>query len=401
MYMEIRDAQRRAQVIQLLERVFGDLEISPARLALAQERYETLGAWLAASADPMLRGLAVYLQGSTAIGTTIKPIGSEEHDVDLVARSLLRSSTPPWLAKKSLGDRLKESPHYAPILEEMPRCWRLNYANEFHMDITPSILNPECGQGGELVPDKPTRIWKPSNPMGYRKRFLERAALIPRFRVTKMMGTDARPRAGSVEAFPSRPRLKNILQRSVQIGKRHRDVHFEQRRLDPSLRPISVIITTLSAWSYEYCVKNFVYDDELQLLCDVLYHMPDFIEERVINGRSQWFIWNETTNGENFAEKWNAHPERAEAFFAWHAVALQEMRLLTQFEGLDGLSIRFQDAFGKAPTQKALKAMTDELGEQRRTGALAVAPRIGLVSGAAAAATATPVAANTFFGREP
>ena len=35
--------------------------------------------------------------------------------------------------------------------------------------------------------------------------------------------------------------------------------------------------------------------------------------------RDQWYIWNETTHGENFAEKWNRRPERAEAFFAWHA----------------------------------------------------------------------------------
>ena len=33
----------------------------------------------------------------------------------------------------------------------MPRCWRLSYANEFHMDITPSIPNPNCRFGGELV----------------------------------------------------------------------------------------------------------------------------------------------------------------------------------------------------------------------------------------------------------
>jgi len=33
----------------------------------------------------------------------------------------------------------------------------LNYANEFHMDITPSIMNPECTNGGELVPDKELR----------------------------------------------------------------------------------------------------------------------------------------------------------------------------------------------------------------------------------------------------
>jgi hypothetical protein len=72
-----------------------------------------------------------------------------------------------------------------------------------------------------------------------------------------------------------------------------------------------------------------------------------------------------------------------------------------QFEGIDGLSKRFEDSFGKSPTQKAIQSMTDEVNELRSRGKLYVAPRVGLVAGAAAAASARPVAANTFFGQEP
>lgn len=300
MFLETKGAQRRAQVVGLIERVFADLEISPSRMALAKQRYEDIGTWLAEANDPTLRGLAVYLQGSTSIGTTVRPIGTEEHDVDLVSRLVMSSAMAPWQAKKAVGDRLKQSPHYAPLLVEMQRCWRLNYANEFHMDITPSIPNPGCALGGELVPDKALRVWKTSNPLGYRKRFLQRAALKPRF-----YGFQKDAMAGTVEAFPAQPRLKSILQRSVQVAKRHRDVHFERQGLDISLRPISILVTTLAALSYEYCVMTFIYDDELQLLIDVLRHMADFIETRRVDGRLQWFVWNETTTGENFAEKWN------------------------------------------------------------------------------------------------
>lgn len=75
---------------------------------------------------------------------------------------------PPAEVKRLLGMRLRANGRYAPILEEMPRCWRLNYANEFHMDITPSIPNLLCASGDELVPDKTLRCWKASNPKGYR-----------------------------------------------------------------------------------------------------------------------------------------------------------------------------------------------------------------------------------------
>ena len=73
-----------------------------------------------------------------------------------------------------------------------------------------------------------------------------------------------------------------------------------------SLAPISVIITTLAAWSYEYCVGSAVFDSELDVLCAVIRHMPNFIGRQVVAGHVEWSIWNETTEGENFAERWNA-----------------------------------------------------------------------------------------------
>lgn len=213
----------------------------------------------------------------------------------------------------------------------------------------------------------------------------------------KSFDREAAQARGTVETFPDQPRFKAILQRSVQISKRHRDVRFNKPGVDPALKPISVILTTLAAQSYEYCVTSNLYDDALQLLRDVLRYMPEFIETRFVDGRQQWFIWNETTIGENFAEKWNDHPERAEAFFDWHASAVADLERLTDFQGLDGLSKRMTDAFGDTPTRRAIDEMTNEVSALRSNGRLAAAPAIGLVGGAIAGAT--PVAANTFFGR--
>jgi hypothetical protein len=38
-------------------------------------------------------------------------------------------------------------------------------------------------------------------------------------------------------------------------------------------------------------------------LRDVIRCLPAFSDERSVGGGKQWFIWNETTAGENFAEK--------------------------------------------------------------------------------------------------
>ena len=60
--------------------------------------------------------------------------------------------------KKTIGDRLRANGYYAPLLEEKPRCWRLSYANEFHLDITPSIPNLECANGGEPCGQDPEGV---------------------------------------------------------------------------------------------------------------------------------------------------------------------------------------------------------------------------------------------------
>jgi Second Messenger Oligonucleotide or Dinucleotide Synthetase domain len=393
MFVDPRLKLRKAQSVGLLDKLCEKMELTASQIDEAAGRYEGAGTWLSGADDPALRSLTIYLQGSTAIGTTVRPRGRCEHDVDLVAHVSASGGLSPSALKKLIGDRLKANAHYAAILEEMARCWRLAYANKFHLDITPSIPNLSCPRGGELVPDKALRIWKPSNPRGYRAAFKRRAALMPRMRLLR--AEDAA--RADVEAYPRDTGFKGILRRSVQIAKRHRDVYFED--LDQSLAPLSVIITTLAALSYERCVATAVYESEMDVLCDVLRHMTDFIGyEEPSAGGVGWAIWNETTIGENFAEKWNSEPARAEAFFAWHARALADLEHLTDGDGLDEMSRRMTDAFGRRPVKEVLDEVVADVGAARGSGSLAVAPGIGLLDALASPAAATTVRPNTFFG---
>lgn len=385
---------RKMQLIDVLERLCQEIELTDAQLDLARRRYEGVGEWLAGATDPILRALAIYLQGSTALGTTVRPLGRNEHDVDLIA--LARQGSPnysPVTIKLAVGKRLRENGRYAPLLEEKPRCWRLTYANEFHLDITPSIPNPACSQGGELVPDKLVQAWKPTNPKGYRSLFDRRALLAPRLRSTASDRTMASGKSTDVEAFPESTGFKGILRRIVQVAKRHRDIHFE--RIEPALAPISVILTTLLSQSYEYCVSQFVYDTEFDLLCDVLRRMPLFIEQRAEGRRTLWFVWNETTRGENFAEKWNSDPNLAQAFFAWHRQAVVDLEQLAELDGLDVITKHLGSAFGPSIASKVMAGITANVTSSRTAGRLRVAPSIGLTT---ATVAATPVRANTFFG---
>jgi Second Messenger Oligonucleotide or Dinucleotide Synthetase domain len=387
---------RELQVVGLLEAVCQSLEPTPTQTSLAKQRYEGVGTWLADSDDPMLRSMTVYLQGSTAIGTVVRPVGFNEIDVDLVAHEPdVDVQVSPAAQKKAIGDRLKANGNYAPLIEEMARCWRLNYAGEFHMDITPSIPNPNCRLGGELVPDKSLRRWKASNPKGYRRVFEERAKLVPVIRIRKHIAADSL--GANVEPYPASVAFKGILRRVVQIGKRHRDIFFIDRM---DVAPLSVIITTLASRSYEWCVRRREYDNELEFVVDVIQHMPDSIETRDVDGVVQWFIWNETTLGENFAEKWNRHPERAQAFFKWHARLCADIAALPTVRGIDRLGEKLKDLFGQKPANDAIANITEQVSTARTTGTLRMAPKIGLTVSAAAAATAAsaPVRSNTFFG---
>lgn len=395
MFVDQRLQLKKAELVGVLESMCQALEPTDTQLQLAQDRYESAGQWLAASTDPLLRSIGIYLQGSTALGTVVKPLGGNEFDVDLVAHlSAVGVWANPAAVKKAIGDRLKLNNRYASILVEMTRCWRLNYANEFHLDITPSIPNAACTNGGELVPDRAVKEWKASNPKGYKALFIQRGLLVPRMRLSKHASDSAQ---ASIEPYPKKASFKGVLARTVQIAKRHRDVYFGRPDMDPALVPISVIVTTLASRSYKYCVQNQVYDGEFDLLCDVIRHMPRFIQTQTISGQLQWCIWNETTIGENFAEKWNQDPKRAHAFFGWHKEILSDLELLTNAEGIDGLRKSLCSAFGSAPATQAMDALTTGVSSARAIGNLVVAPTVGLAIGSSAAAS--PVLRNTFFGR--
>lgn len=385
---------RKVQTYGFLDQLCQQLDLTPTQYEEAKARYEAVGGWLADSNEPLLGTSTIYAQGSTAIGTNVKPLKSSEHDVDLI--SLLVDGTPemqPGHIKRLVGDRLRENGRYRDILQEKQRCWRIGYANEFHLDITPAIPNPRCPNGGELVPDKSLSAWKPSNPKGFRDKFAERAKLVPLLRVQKAHEQRTHAADATVEPFPTKATFKGVLRRTVQILKRHRDVAFEKR--DGSLAPLSVIITQLAAQSYEHCVRNYSFDNELDLVQSTVNFMVMFIEKTVVAGQTHFFVWNETTVGENFAEKWNVEPAKAEAFYWWHRKAAADLARLIQMDGLDELVGELRHTLGEGVVQRALDSYIGGVGEARTTGRLGVAASVGLVTGSA---VSTPVRSNTFFG---
>jgi hypothetical protein len=105
-----------------------------------------------------------------------------------------------------VGLRLRQSKVYGDILEEMNRCWRLNYAGQFHLDVLPAKPDSRIVKA-ILVPDKALKDWKESNPKGYTNWFRIRC-YVTALSLRQFSGTKA---MASVEPLPVDGKSQNCL----------------------------------------------------------------------------------------------------------------------------------------------------------------------------------------------
>lgn len=388
--------QKRRMLVEILDRLCQELELTETQYNVAVSRYTAVGEWLANSDSSLLQQARIYAQGSIALGTSVKPIGRNEFDVDLVCHLPgLMPGHKSAAIKALIGNRLKEHGKYKGMLEEKMRCWRIKYANEFHLDITPSIVNPYCKQNGELVPCKQSLTWKSTNPKGYVSKFGQYAALAPSL---YFFDSVVAKRSADIEPLPEQTTSKPVLNRIVQLLKASRDRAFSAAN-QRELAPISVVLTTLAAWSYAACVRRNIYADVFELIEDVIRCMPEFIRVDERNGKPFYLIENESTVGENFAEKWNQDARLSAAFYAWHKGVLASIGSLLQIEGSDQIGKHLSESFGvsRAQVQRIFGTHLTAVGAARTAGTLRVAPSLGIVT--APAVGAVTVRSNTFYGR--
>ncbi len=231
-----------SQLDDLLNRIGVKLQISATAYGQAEDRYNAIGDWLRAKGSPLAQyDPEIYRQGSLRIGTTVKPKGRNEYDLDLVCEFQMDKELFPEPVKllDIVWDRLYSNEMYRPMIERMNRCLRVNYANQFHLDILPACPNPEAGLHCVVVPDCDADDWKDSNPKGYALWFESEA-----------QRARAEFKRKNAEPLPEQQAFEELepLKRAVQLMKRHRDVVFEKT---PKLAPISIVLTTLAAQHYQ------------------------------------------------------------------------------------------------------------------------------------------------------
>lgn len=314
------------------------LDLNETRYENAVKKYETVAKWLSASdSDLVVYNPGIYPQGSFALGTVVKPLSDNDYDLDFVCELEGFEGTPEKI-KKLVGERLKKNEIYYPdLLEEMNRCWRLNYAGDFHMDILPARPSEPISWGESVeedaieVPDKKLKDWCHSNPRGYVTWFMSR--MVDAVVLLEKM---------SVESVPGN-RRKTTLQQAIQLLKRNRDIEFEN---DSDNKPISIIITTLAGRSYENQLDLF------ETLSHLVNRMPFFIQKR----DGVYWVVNPVNQEENFAEKWDA--VRYKKFLQWLTDISLKLSTLSECNSISDAEDILNEMFGETVTQTVLKEMS-------------------------------------------
>lgn len=319
----------------VLQKIAAGIDVPPEIYQAVVARYQSLGGWLERP-NSSIKSYDPYVapQGSFLIGTANRPISeTDEIDVDLICRlSVTKSEMSQKQLKMSVG---KEVMAYAEANsmnskpENKRRCWTLKYADQrnFHMDVLPCVPDAETyrtrlsERGYEELADN-ERItqdaiaitddtdvnysqisegWPTSNPLGYAAWFME--VMAETLKLEKRALFERGSPYAKVEDIPDHA-VKTTLQKIIQILKRHRDTMFADR---PDHKPISIIITTLAARSYNNETTL------VEALTSILNGMDNHIE--VIDG-AKW-IRNPVNPDENFADKWSELRAKEQNFFKW------------------------------------------------------------------------------------
>jgi hypothetical protein len=339
-------------------RIFDELDVPPSKYENAKERYDAVGSWLNEEGSKLVPyDLKIYPQGSFALGTAVRPLGDEDYDVDAVCLlQLMKDDLTQRNLKDMIGDRLKAHGTYAHMLDPKEggrRCWTLKYADEskFHLDILPAIpdeygwlvamgIPKEQAQHAICITDKKTwnsnADWPKSNPQGYVEWFKRRMRVM----LEEQRRIIAKATSKDVQDIPDYE-VRTPLQRVIQLLKRHRDLRFNK----DEDKPISIIITTLAARSY---------NNEAALI-EALLNIAPGMRRAIENRNGVWWVPNPVNPQENFADKWAETPRKAKIFFEWlDAVSRESNALLTE-QGFVKVEEYLTKSYGQRESSAAMK----------------------------------------------
>ena len=258
----------------------------------------------------------VYPQGSKAIGTTVKPRGKEEFDLDITVE--IRDPYYNYTSSEIYNHLIRvlsNNEIYKEKLVKKNRCARIDYIGDFHMDVLPGcIVLP--GDSKIMVPDRELSSWTSSNPKGYANWFIQKAETISSSNLNKAFRTFSalnEAKAEQEELPNDDVYSKEPLKRAVQLTKRYRDICFEK---NPKHKTSSIVLTTIFGELYEG--EPSIYQTIDSILNKIVKRYTDYqylFENQGVYKRIK--VLNPVNSDEDFTEKWDNEKEYYTQFIAF------------------------------------------------------------------------------------
>jgi len=258
----------------------------------------------------------VYPQGSKAIGTTVKPRGKEEFDLDITIE--IRDTYYNYTSSEIYNHLIRvlsSNDVYKEKLVKKNRCARINYVGDFHMDILPGCI-VITGDSKIMVPDRELSSWTSSNPKGYANWFTQKAETVVNSNLNKAFRTFSalnEAKAEQEELPDDNVYSKEPLKRAVQLTKRYRDIYFEK---NSKHKTSSIVLTTIFGELYEgetstYQTINSILNKIVQRYTDYQYlYKSQGVFKRIK-------VFNPVNSDEDFTEKWDKEKEYYTQFIAF------------------------------------------------------------------------------------
>jgi len=342
---------------ELLARIAQSLQLDETRKKRMEDAYNSISELLNNDITFFKDvDVDVYPQGSTATGTTVKPLNGNEFDLDIVIHiKRLYNYFSPNEVYNAILKIIESDKRYKDKIERKNRCVRLNYAGDFHMDILPGCIVFIFDENNLKVPDRELKDWTISNPKGLIEWFLSRANTVAQSMLKNYRSNLIELRA-EIQDLPEDDFYeKTPLQRAVQLVKRYRDIFFEN---NSEYSTSSIVLTTLIGQYYQS--ENSIYST----IENVINRIRIDYTTAVV-AKTKFKVLNPVNREEDFTDKWT--DKHYENFFSFITEFYNEWQQLKQ--GFEKSHLDYIRLFGegvyKQSLQEQIKLMskysTDEI----------------------------------------
>ncbi len=361
---------------ELLIGICKKLQLQQNKYQLADDRYHTIADII--QGDPVFENidLKMYPQGSFRLKTTVKPLAENEYDLDFVVELPNDIQMSPNVLYNHIYRILKGDGIHNDKVEKKSRCIRINYANDFHMDIMPGQrINDWSNE--IIVPDRQLRGWyHHSNPIDYADWFEKQA----KSRIVAALKNSLNEQAEPITNQEIVSKLEP-LRRSVQLVKRYRDIYCDSTGAEPVR---SIVICTLMG---EICSS---YANEIEILNDFCLYVKSLIN---LNKGRPFKVNNPVVN-EVLTEKWEEDIQNYLDFVDMMDALTDDLNRLSSLVKGTEIGTLMKKMFGETVTTEVIKEHAEMISKARSSGKLTMKNDGGLQ----VVNEGVIVKPNTFYG---